>query len=102
MRFVFVETLRRRKKHFIARHLSRVARQFLFESKIPTWVNFGGSMEHVCIFYDHLVNFPAICHILWPFGIFSPVLVHFTRFGKLYQEKSGNPASLSPGIHENI
>jgi hypothetical protein len=31
-------------------------------------------------FYVHKVYFPAIWHILWPFGIFFPVLVHFTRF----------------------
>jgi hypothetical protein len=49
-------------------------------------------MEDVYIFNGHLVNIPAIWHILWPFGIFSPVLVHFIRFGVLYQEKSGNPA----------
>jgi hypothetical protein len=49
----------------------------------------GLALEDVVIFYVHLVNFPAI---LWPFGIFSPVLVHLTRFGLLYQEKSGNPA----------
>jgi hypothetical protein len=48
-------------------------------------------MEDVAI-CGHLVNYPAIWHILWPFGIFYPVLVHFTRFGMLYQEKSGNPA----------
>jgi hypothetical protein len=51
----------------------------------------GLAMEDVGICYGHLVNFPAIWHILWPFGIFSPILVHFTRFGMLYQEKSGSP-----------
>jgi hypothetical protein len=49
-------------------------------------------MEDVGIFYVHLVNFPAIWHILWLFGIFYPVWYIFTRFGMLYQEKSGNPA----------
>jgi hypothetical protein len=48
-------------------------------------------MEDVGIFYGHLVNFPAVWHILWPFGICSLVLVHFTRFGVLDQEKTGNP-----------
>jgi hypothetical protein len=45
-----------------------------------------------------LVYFVAIWSILWPFGTFSPVLVYFVviwyispRFGKLRQEKSGNP-----------
>jgi hypothetical protein len=38
------------------------------------------------LFYCHLVYFTAIWSILLPFGLFS-------RFGKFYQEKSGNPAS---------
>jgi hypothetical protein len=40
----------------------------------------------------------AIWYILWPFGIFCGLLVYFVviwyifhHFGKLYQEKSGNP-----------
>jgi hypothetical protein len=33
----------------------------------------------------------AIWYILWPFGTFYNCLVHFSRFGMLYQEKSGNP-----------
>jgi hypothetical protein len=37
-------------------------------------------------FYGHLVYFVAFGYILWLFGIFFP------RFGKLHQEKSGNPA----------
>jgi hypothetical protein len=51
----------------------------------------GLAIEDVGIFYGHWVNFPAIWHILYPFGICSLVLVHFTHFGMLYQEKSGNP-----------
>jgi hypothetical protein len=39
--------------------------------------------------------FMSIWSIFRPFGIFSPSLVHFTRFGLLYQEKSGNPDDLS-------
>jgi hypothetical protein len=50
-------------------------------------------MENLGIFYDHLVNFTAIGNILWPFGIFCGHWVIFHRFGILYQEKSGNPAS---------
>jgi hypothetical protein len=49
-------------------------------------------MVDVGVFYGHLVYFPAIWHILRPFRICSIVLVHFTRFGMLYQEKSGKPA----------
>jgi hypothetical protein len=58
----------------------------------------GLAVENVGIFYVHLVYIPAICHILWPCGTFSLVLVHFcpfwyifARFGTLYQENSGNP-----------
>jgi hypothetical protein len=50
-------------------------------------------MEGVGIFYGHLAYFPEIWHTSWLFGIFYPILVHFTRFGMLYQEKSGNPGS---------
>jgi hypothetical protein len=40
--------------------------------KIKFGENFEGlAMEAVGIFYAHLVHFTAICHILWPFGIFS-------------------------------
>jgi hypothetical protein len=35
----------------------------------------------------------AIWYILWPFGIFYGYLVYFSRFGMLYQEKSGNPGT---------
>jgi hypothetical protein len=33
----------------------------------------------------------VIWYILWLFGTFYGYLVHFSRFGMLYQEKSGNP-----------
>jgi hypothetical protein len=52
-------------------------------------------MENLGIFYDHLVYFTAIGNILSPFGIFCVNLVWYIspRFGILYQEKSGNPAT---------
>jgi hypothetical protein len=43
------------------------------------------AMDDVGTFYDHLVYFTTFGYILWPFDILS-------RFGMLYQEKSGNPA----------
>jgi hypothetical protein len=64
----------------------------------------------ICLFYGHLVYFVVIWYILWPFGIgICGHLVHlmviwyiFPRFGTLYQEKSGNPASSSfPSSGEN-
>jgi hypothetical protein len=48
-------------------------------------------MEDVGIFYGHLVHFTVFCYILWTFGIVRGNLVYFSRFGILYQEKSGNP-----------
>jgi hypothetical protein len=59
------------------------------------------------LFFGHLVYFVSIWSIFWPFGIFLAIwyilwefsifcgyLVYFSRFGTLYQEKSGNPARI--------
>jgi hypothetical protein len=68
------------------------------------------------IFFGYLIYFMAIWYILWPFGIFCGHLVYFwlfgifyghlvyfrlftyvvyfSRFGLLYQEKSGNPGPM--------
>jgi hypothetical protein len=35
----------------------------------------------------------VFCYILWAFGLVFGNLVYFSRFGILYQEKSGNPGS---------
>jgi hypothetical protein len=72
----------------------RVARWFVFKTKIPIWVNFGGSCNGKSwyvlwpfgVFYCFWIYFRAPGYILWSFGIFSL----FWFF--LYQEKSGNPA----------
>jgi hypothetical protein len=37
-----------------------------------------------------LICFMAIANILWRFGTFYDHLVHFSGFGIMYQEKSGN------------
>jgi hypothetical protein len=69
----------------------------VFKPKIPVWVNLEGlAAEDVGIFFGHLVHFTAFCYILWTFGRIRGNLVYFSRFGILYQEKSGNPASLNP------
>jgi hypothetical protein len=44
------------------------------------------------IFYGHLVHFTVFCYILLAFGIVCGNLIHFSHFGILYEEKSGNPA----------
>jgi hypothetical protein len=49
-------------------------------------------MEDDGIFHGQLVHFTAFCYILWTFGKVPGNLVYFSRFGVLYQEKSGNPA----------
>jgi hypothetical protein len=58
------------------------------------------------------LDFMAIWNILWRFGIyydhllhFVLILVHFSGFGIMYQEKSGNPghpAASSADIEEAI
>jgi hypothetical protein len=50
-------------------------------------------LENVDIFYGHLEYFIAIWDILWPFGTKCAHLVHFSWFGIMHQEKSGNPVS---------
>jgi hypothetical protein len=39
----------------------------------------------------------GLYYILWTFGIVRGNMVYFSRFGILYQEKSGNPDWLLPG-----
>jgi hypothetical protein len=73
----------------------RVARWFVFKPKIPIWVHFGrycnGKSLHILepfgLFYGLWKYFTAIGYILGSLGIFP-------RFGVLYQDKSGNPASV--------
>jgi hypothetical protein len=52
-------------------------------------------MDDVGTFYGHLVFFTVFCYILRTFGIFFGVYLViwyiFSRFGILYEEKSGNP-----------
>jgi hypothetical protein len=47
----------------------------------------GLALEDGGTFYGHLVHFAVFCYILWTFDN----LAYFSRFGILYQEKSGNP-----------
>jgi hypothetical protein len=48
-------------------------------------------MEDAGIFYRHLVHFTVFCYVLWIFGTVCRNLVYFSRFGILFEEKSGNP-----------
>jgi hypothetical protein len=55
---------------------------------------FGYVLEdvgNVDLYCCHLEHFMTIWYILWAFGNFIVILYIFPRFGKLRQEKSGNP-----------
>jgi hypothetical protein len=43
------------------------------------------------VFYGHLVHLRSFVIFLRTLGIVRGNLVYFSRFGILYQEKSGNP-----------
>jgi hypothetical protein len=51
----------------------------------------GLAIEDDGIFYGRLVHFTVYCYILWTLDTARGNLVYFSRFGILYQEKSGNP-----------
>jgi hypothetical protein len=59
----------------------------------------GLAIEDVGTIYGPLVYFTSIWYILWSFGIFYGYLEYFSRFGKLYQEKSGNPDRWDEGYY---
>jgi hypothetical protein len=48
-------------------------------------------MTDIGIFYAHLVHLTVFCYILWTFGLVHGNLVYFSRFGILYEKKSGKP-----------
>jgi hypothetical protein len=54
----------------------------------------GLGMENVGIFYGHLEYITVIWYTLCPFGILVTIWFIFTRSGRLYKEKSGNPVAL--------
>jgi hypothetical protein len=56
-------------------------------------------MEDVVKFYGHLVHLTVFCYILWTFGVVRGILVYFSRFGILCQEKSGNPESATTQLN---
>jgi hypothetical protein len=56
-------------------------------------------MEKVGIYYGHLECFMAIWNILWLFCYLVAIWYIFLRFGKVCQEKSGNPGSIAKFLH---
>jgi hypothetical protein len=66
------------------------------QTKNPNLGNFWKVLK-----WKVLVYRIAICYILWPFGIYYGHFVYFvvvwyifSRFGRLYEEKSGSTATL--------
>jgi hypothetical protein len=72
---------------------ARIARWFTFKPKSQFGKTFGGPEIGKCfyIFYGHSEYFMDSWDVFWPFGTFRVHLVHFSGFGILYPEKSGNP-----------
>jgi hypothetical protein len=63
----------------------RVARQFIFKPKIIIWVNLEVlAKEDVGTFYDNLVYFTTIWHVLWSF---CANLVNFFPFWYVVERK---------------
>jgi hypothetical protein len=66
---------------------ARVARWFVFKPKFQILVNFGGYCNGRC-WYIFWIFGPF--YGLLVYGIFCSNLAYFSRFGILYQDKSGN------------
>jgi hypothetical protein len=65
-------------------------RMAYFQTKITNLGKFWRVLQwKMLVSYSHFGIF--VCN----FGVFYGHLVYFSRFGMLYQEKSGNPASES-------
>jgi hypothetical protein len=73
--------------------LTKVARWYLFKPKIPNFGQFWSVLQR-----KMLVSFMHIWSNLLPLHMFyfvycKVILVYFSRFGMLQQEKSGNPGA---------
>jgi hypothetical protein len=68
-----------------------------FQTKNPNLGKFWRVLQHkilVCTFYGHFVHFTDFCYIIYIIiCTYMYNLVSFSRFGILYQEKSGNPGA---------
>jgi hypothetical protein len=82
--------------------LSRVARWYIFNPKIPIWVNFGASCNARCWYILCPFGlFTAIWYILWPFRIIYGHLVYFFLFWYICCAKK-NLATLHPILVSEI
>jgi hypothetical protein len=64
---------------------TRVAR---WQTKTPGLGKFWSVLQRKMLVYFMAISSQLIS---WTFGMFYCYLVYFSRFGMLYQEKSGNP-----------
>jgi hypothetical protein len=70
-----------------------------FHSKNPTLGKFWSDLQRKILVYFMAIwsiLHTAIWYIWWPFGIFHGCMIYFSRFGMLYQEKSGIPGFENP------
>jgi hypothetical protein len=62
------------------------------QTKNPNLGKFWSVLQwKMLVFMDTWSIFTVFCYILWTLGIVRGNLVYFSRFGILYQAKSGNP-----------
>jgi hypothetical protein len=74
---------------------SRVARWYVFETKIQIWVNLvGWAMEDAGLIYGRLVCLTTLWYICGRLVYFMLIWYVIFRLGILYQEKSGNPGKV--------
>jgi hypothetical protein len=72
----------------------RVDRWFIFKPKILIGKILEGLAMEDVIFYERLVHFTVYCYILLTLSMVCGKFGIFSRFGILFQEKSGNPGSM--------
>jgi hypothetical protein len=85
--FQFTETVILRESCHVFCSVPQGCQTVCFQTKNPNLGKFWRALD-----WKMLIYFMDIWNILRTFGIFCVHLVHFSGFGILYQEKSGNPA----------
>jgi hypothetical protein len=66
-----------------------------FNGRLVYFTAISNILRPFVIFCGHLLYFVAICYIICGHLLyFVVILVYFSHFGMLYQEKSGNPGNM--------